>query len=377
MARRESRLILRPSAAPRWGKCPGSVALEALFPEDQDSPAAREGTAAHWYATEAVQGRVHGVGDLAPNGVPLDADMIEGGDLFVCEVLTAKTPAARMHIEQRLTMHGLIHPACEGTPDCALIDAEAHRLTVIDYKYGHRVVEPFSNRQLIAYAAGAWEAYEFNLQDVKGWEVVLTIVQPRSYAAGGPVRSWRTLGHMLWKQIESLSEEAERAASPSAPTTTGEQCRDCNGRHACEALQRTGAYVLDYSATNAPTELTPDALGRELKLIADATARLEARRTGLEEVALGRLRRGEPMPYWTIGHGQAREKWTAPAAEVAAMGAMFGKDLAKPVDVITPAQARKLLGVDAAVIEAYSEKPTGAAKLVPLDGHTAAKAFGA
>ena len=66
--------------------------MEALYPEPE-SEAAREGTAAHWYVTEAVQGRVHPVGALAPNGVPLDAEMVECGAAFVDYAATLPHPA--------------------------------------------------------------------------------------------------------------------------------------------------------------------------------------------------------------------------------------------------------------------------------------------
>ncbi|MHB8283492.1 MAG: DUF2800 domain-containing protein [Caulobacteraceae bacterium] len=370
-------MILRPSAAPRWGVCPGSVALEALYPEDTESPAAREGTAAHWYTTEAIQQRYHGIGTLAPNGVPLDADMIEGGNLFAAEVLTTQaqaSPLARLHVEQKFQC-GLVHDQCEGTPDVVLIDGDNHRLWVWDYKYGHRYVDPWENRQLTCYAAGVLEAYKYDEADVCGWDCRLVIVQPRNFHSADPVREWRTLGWKLWAAIGKLSDAAHQAAQPDAPTLTGPQCQDCQGRWACDALARVGSYAMDLAGQNAPVELGGAALGRELALVASAIKRLEARQTGLEAVVESELRNGRRVPGWAMGAGQSREKWTQPVTDVLALGELFGKDLRKPLDAITPTQARKLLGVDGSVIDAYASRPPGAAKLVADDPRAADRRF--
>ena len=47
---------LSPSGAPRWMRCPGSVALEAQHPEDKSGPHAAEGTLAHLLASECLDG---------------------------------------------------------------------------------------------------------------------------------------------------------------------------------------------------------------------------------------------------------------------------------------------------------------------------------
>ena len=93
---------LRPSGAERWGNCAGSHSLEALYPEE-DGPEAREGTAAHYFATEALQGRVHAVGTLAPNGHPIDVDMVEHGQMLIDDVTA----------ELRLSNGGRIHYCIE------------------------------------------------------------------------------------------------------------------------------------------------------------------------------------------------------------------------------------------------------------------------
>lgn len=378
-----TRTILRPSSAPIWGKCVGSHVLEALYPEDQDSPKAREGTAAHFYVTEAVQGRYHPVGTLAPNGHPIDAEMIEAGQSFIDDVhaVIAQTtrdgtmvPQGSFRVETHLTMHALIHPDCEGTPDAFLLDLVAKRLIVWDYKYGHGYVEPFSNEQMLCYVAGVFEAYELEPYDIADLAVSIRIVQPRNYDAAGPVRTWNTSGRVVISEIAVLSQMAHAAKAPNPSTQTGEQCRYCEARHACPALQSVAMSMVDVAGQSTPRELTPAAMGLELKMLVEGEARLKARREGLEEVVLATTRKGVNVPYWGIGSTKARERWAKPVPEVLALGDMMGVDLRKPVEPLTPNQARER-GLDATVIAAYSERPSGAAKLVPVTSSTAAKAF--
>lgn len=369
-------MILRPSNAARWSECAGSLALQTLYPDDEESPHAREGTAAHFWVTEALEGRVLPPGAVAPNGHPIDMEMIECGQIYLDDVygrMATAAPSAALGVEQKLSAHGLIHPLCEGTSDTYLIDLAQHRLIVWDYKYGHRDVDPFRNKQGLCYVATILERYELTLQDVKGWEIIICIVQPRNFRAE-PVREWKMLGRQAWDAIEQLARAAERAAAPNALCTTSEHCRDCSAAHACEASLSIGGVVMDIAASSVPVDMDARQLGVYLRYLTAASKRLEALKDSLEEVALSKIRTGHQVPYWTIGHGDARERWEVPATEVIAMGEMLGVQLAKPVEPITPAQARKL-GVDPTVISAYSKKPQGTAKLVPMDETAAAKAF--
>lgn len=373
--------ILRPSQAPRWFYCHGSFALEGLYPEDEDGPEAREGTAAHFYVTEYLEGRVWPVGTLAPNGFPIDQHMVDNGQHYIDDVyaeLPHFAPCTLYRVETKVFAHGLVHPECEGTPDTFALDLANKRLIVWDYKYGHKFVDPFNNWQLIAYVAGIWEGLELDYNDVKDMRVSLRVVQPRNYSRAGVVRVWETSGAVLWALIEQLSASAHAAKVVGANTQTGEHCRDCAGRHACEAFKRVAAWACDVAGETVPDPLPLDAMGLELSRLRTAKARIEARMTGLEEMAIASIRAGKPVPGWDMGFVDSREVWDVPVAEVFALGDALGIDL-RDAKAITPNQAKtkfKAQGVDESVIRAYSKKPTGAAKLIPADPNAAAKAFG-
>lgn len=383
----EAHAKLAPSSAHIWAGdgnpgtgCAASVALRQIYPEPDDTDEAREGTAAHHYVTELLQGRDVPAGAAAPNGVPIDAEMVDCAqgllvdvrDTYYAQVALGGDP--KMYVETRVHMP-IVHPDNWGTPDVLIIDRPRKKLFVWDYKYGHRFVDAVGNLQLIDYAIGALQTHGIPDADWPHWTVQINIAQPRNYHRFGPIREWQTDGRTLLDVYVPLLRDAANAAmAPDPVYRTGEHCRDCSARHACPALQQAGAIAMDVSLRSAPVDLPPHALGLELRQIDDAIARLKARQTGLEEQAIGLIRSGTSVPFFTAQHSVGRERWTVPAAEAFALGEMYGVDLRKPPEPITPNQARAN-GIDAAVIDAYAERPRGALRLERVDDNAAALAF--
>ena len=377
---------LAPSSAHIWapeGGCRGSVSMQGKYPSPEDSPEAREGTAAHHYVTELLQGRDVPLGAVAPNGHPIDAEMVDAAQGILVDVRDTMKAAHEvdLRVERRVSMAHHVHEACFGTPDVVLIDRPQRALHVWDYKYGHRFVDACRNWQLMLYAVGVLEgegcyanvAYD-DPRAFRGWRISVTIAQPRNYHAVGPMREWYLSGEHLADQLPQLRKAAHEAMTPGATLQTGEHCRDCSARHACPALQRAGAIAMDVSLQAQPVDLPAHAVGLELRQIEEAEARLKARRTGLEEQALGLIRGGTLVPFYTAQHASGRERWKTPAAEVFALGDMFGVNLRKAPEAITPAQARKA-GVDETVVAAYAETPKGALRLERVNDDAAKLAF--
>lgn len=372
-------MILPASNANRWSRCGGSATLEAAH-QPPDSAKRRASQAAHWVASERFLARAHPAGTLAPNGVPVDQEMIDSAEVFYDAVhadIARCGPERWVRADVELTMHKLVHPYVQGKADMAISDLTNHRLIIWNYYYGHGFVDAFDNRQLVLYAAGVIEGHDLTFNDIKGWEIELGVVQPRNFHRTGPVRKWSMLGHQLWAHIDLLRQAAIIAVSPSAACVTSDQCDNCTARHACAPLQRSAAIAVDISGENTPLELSDHALGLELMQLTAAKDRLEARLTGLQQVALAKLRSGTAVPFWTTHQGDGNEKWIKPEAEVSALGQMLGVPLTKS-GTLTPTQARaafKKAGLDAGVISAYADRPKGEVKLTALDDSTAAKAF--
>lgn len=373
--------ILRPSQAVRWANCPGSHALEPLYPEDQESAEAREGTAAHYYVTEALYGRVWPVDTLAPNGHPITDEMVECGELYledVRETFAAHpgiTEKYHYHVEAKVYGHKSVHPMNEGTPDTFWLMPSHGLLIIWDYKFGHRYVDPFENEQMIDYAACIFETFGIDREEIKErYRVSIRVIQPRNYHRDGPVRRWDTTGRILVGHIDRLAAAA-RAAKERVPSTkTGPHCRDCSARRGCDAFMKAAASAMDTASDTTPHDLPPQAVGIELRNLKRAEALIKARMDALEEQALSVIAGGGTIPHFTRGYVQSRERWAVPAPQVFALGDAFDVDLRAPPEPISPSKARKL--VDAAVIKGFTVTPTGAAKIVSDDTTAAAKAFG-
>ena len=372
---------LPPSSAARRVACPGSRVLEAKYPQNPDSPHAREGDTAHWVASEMLKG----VGDMgmefptvAPNGELITYDMLEGAEIYhdcVATVLNKRCgfyDVSQLHIEKRLDISS-IHPDCWGTPDCwAYVGNE---IFLWDYKFGHGYVEVFENWQLIEYAAGIIQYLGINGLVDQHTFITFYIVQPRAYHRDGQVREWRTRLSDL-RGLFNILRDAEAVASHSfGGCFVSPECKYCSARHVCETLQRSALSTVDQSTINIPLELSEKEMGNELKYMKRAASLLDARITGLEEQITALLMRGKYIPHFALEQSKGRDAWKKSVNEVVTLGEMFGIDLAKPQDVITPKQAIKA-GIPQSVVATYTEHANGSLKLAEVQEQHARKIFG-
>lgn len=352
---------LAPSSADRWVNCPGSVVMEAAYPETEETPEQREGTAAHWAVEQVLHGHAIDPGVIAPNGWVLDQEMCDGAELMLEAIPQRVRPLVR--VEQRVSMGKRIHPECWGTPDVQAYDPSGRRVHVPDYKYGHGYVEVIDNWQLICYAAGVLDAYGLHDLDVT---LELSIVQPRCWHKTGHVRRWTVPASDLRGPWNRLMMAAETALGPEPPLNAGDHCRNCRARHACPALHKYVTRIHDLTERALPLEMPDNALAFEVRDLRRLAELLQARLTGLEADAEARLRAGKRLPGLALEKGESPLKWTAPAATVLGLGRVYGLDLAKPPAPITPTQARKA-GLPEAVLSGAAKRDATAAKLVLSD----------
>jgi hypothetical protein len=384
--------ILAPSGASIWMQCALAPFMQAPFQDAPPTEESLEGDAAHWVAHMTATAYMHpevielgapdvffpAKGTKAPNGVEIDQDMIDGGELWA-DVIGA-APECGVVLEQRVAMPS-VHPHMYGTPDGRKREARVSRWW--DYKYGHRVVDPFECWQLIGYAASELEKPRTEWPDF----FEFTIVQPRGYTPEGPVRRWHCTADQLVALVNQMHARAGEAVDESGvprsnvPATTGPECLDCKGRHACTQLQRVAARVVDTSARADLFEPTAAQLGAELSYLDAALDRLKARRSGLAIQAEHQLNAGKRVPGYAMVPGRANLKWKPDATvdEVALMGATLGVALCRDVELVTPTQAKTILkrkGIDEQLLDAYSERPNGKMSLTQSTNEQARKAFG-
>lgn len=374
--------FLAPSSAFRWVRCALSASLEEAYPETEESPSSLEGTAAHWAVQMLLQGTPAAVGAQAPNGVAVTQEMLEAAELVRADVAATLGPDwAKSLVIEKAVQIPRVHPTQNwGTPDYRAWRWQPNgilRLTVWDFKYGHGIVEVFENWQLIDYAAGLLDEMHGYADEI---EVELVVIQPRAFHRSGTVRRWITSSAALAPYFDRLAAAASAALGPTPfATPTPEGCKNCAGRHACEALQRTAYVAADTAGRYGALDLSPHALGLELRSLKRAQALLEARVSGLEAQAAAAIKSGQLVPFWVMESTPGRLAWTKPAAEVFALGEMLGLKLQKDPEPITPAQAKaaaKAAKIDGALFDAYATRPAGAVKLVADDGSKASLTFG-
>ena len=132
--------------------------------------------------------------------------------------------------------------------------------------------------------------------------------------------------------------------------------------------------MFEVTGAPLPVELTPQNMGVQLSIIQRARKQLEYLESAFEEQVKSSIRSGKMVPGWSVESSYGREKWAKPIDEVLALGDMMGQDLRKPLDAITPAQAKKL-GVDVELVKAYSERPNTGLKLVTDKNNKAKEVF--
>lgn len=358
--------FLPPSGAHAWSRCALWPTMNARYPES-NTTSAEEGTAAHWvFAQMMQQSEYPPEGSLAPNGIAVTAEMLEGAELL-CDVVEQQVPSqVQVNVEQTLSIPA-IHPDCFGTPDIWAYDEREEHLVIIDYKFGHGYVDEYWNPQGLLYMAGII----CKLPTIPT-SVCFTIVQPRCYYKE-QVRTHTYYVNHATNYLVELRNAAERATLPAPTATTGPQCEHCPGRHACPTLQRAASIDSETSTDQQPVDLTPSAAAFELRMLEKALTRLEARVTGLRELTTANLKGGKQVPHYKLEPGRSSLKWTVSPEEVIKLGKKLKVPLSLP-KVITPTQAKKLL-LDDSIIAKYADIIPGALKLVQDDNSEATRVF--
>ena len=355
-----ARSPLHPSKAATWLHCPASHLIAACFPSESGQ-AANDGTEAHKYAARLLANdRSIQVGVIPP-------ELVRVAEWYV-NVLQLDAGEAHVHVEQRVSCDA-VHESISGTPDAYFIDD--HAVHIYDLKTGFQPVEAFENWQLMTYAAGICE----RMNDASPVEFIIAQRWPYS-PAGYRGDRWQTTVGALRPYWDRLRDAAEAALGNHPQTHTGEHCRYCNGRHACQAAHDAAASAVDMVGSPIPIDTDdPDVLGYELTVLTAAERVIKNRRTGLEAAAYAMTTRGQRVPGWALQPGRGSTTWKTetPVAELVALGEAFGVDM-RAVG-LTPKQAIAA-GIPEGIVEGLSETTAGNYRLAPVSAKDARKAFG-
>ena len=259
---------LSPSGAHRWMRCPGSVVLEARYP-DSSSAYAREGTAAHELAALVLESPPATAQDYVGKRIayddhgedvqwPITQDMADYVDDYV-KLVRERAEGATLMVERKLPIgHITGEASATGTSDVVIIDHANSEIVVIDLKYGMGVrVSAEENEQTQLYALGALEEYSV-LGDFA--HVSMLIHQPRL----NHVSEWT----ITVEQLLAFAKSASFAAGQCdlARSLDGEdalagflspgekQCRFCKAKATCPALRAEITEVVGGSSAATPDE---------------------------------------------------------------------------------------------------------------------------
>lgn len=380
--------ILPPSSAGIWGKpngCTGWPMMSQLYPETEPSPEALEGEASHEVGEELIKAAAVGdtlnaedyVGRFASNGVVIDEAMVEAAEIYAKDVIAVMRKhhiygGPNLRIEERVEIPQ-VHEVNFGTPDMVIYAPKAKTVYIWDYKFGFLLVDAFENWQMMDYLAGLLDEYGIDGRLDQETTVKIRVIQPRGQHRDGIVREWSVRASDLRPYFNDLHANAAESLGPNAKFRTGPHCAHCPGRHACPAAIKAGTQLFEAATNSVPLELTPAQVGTQLTLIKRARKQLEYLESGFEAQVDGYVRAGKIVPGWEAAPKFGLEKWNCSDEEVIKLGEMLEKPLTKSKPV-TPKQARKL-GIDEAVIKAYSVTPRTGIKIVPDNGNKAKQVF--
>ena len=359
--------------------------MSQTYPDLDESQDSKDGTASHECGANLIPLMSCGtayklsdfVGTTASNGVVMTEAMVEGAELYARDVAAVMGtidlgPGAAFGIESRVYATR-IHPESWGTPDAWVYDRIRRILYVWDYKFGRRYIDEYENWQLINYAAGILDKLGINGAEDQNVVVKMRVIQPRAYGPRGSIREWSVKACDLRGHFNTLRQNAEIALSDKAEFKSGPHCRDCPGRHACDAALQGGWQLYEASTAPIPQELDPLQLGTQLDLVRRAIQQLEYLETGYAAQVEHIVRKSGRVPGYGVETTFGRLAWAKPLKEVVAMGLMFDHDLIKE-ECITPTKAIEL-GIDAAIVNGYSTKRTTGVKVKRINENDIKRLF--
>jgi hypothetical protein len=352
--------LFAPSAAARWVRCPGSVALCNGLP-DESSTFAEEGSVAHELAARVFSYHVYPAAHWLNEQIQLTEggkwwtftqEMCDYVQMYVDNVRAcAKETNSIILCEHRVSLYATLGISEQGgTPDAILYSMADQTVGIKDLKYGRgeRVEASYDgepNYQLALYALGAIESITSLLGPVK--RIRLSIVQPRldhiseheiSYdelMAFG-VRA-RTAAQAA---MDALCTDPKPYLSPSAAA-----CRWCKVKASCPAiLAATEAEVASEFGVTKPIEI-----GKTLGERYAALPLIRQYILAVEEATFAAVSSGQHvigsdgLPMKLVAGTPGHRKWGNQQLAGEVLMGMIGPAAYEPAEVISPAAADKLI----------------------------------
>lgn len=356
------------SDANQWMNCNASFRAQQAHPplDVEPSQSRLEGRACHEVAQKLFKNEPFSdlVGSLSKDGIVITDELFDAAREYFNEVWGYCNTHGRvydLHVEEVCPVPGYGDWYC--IPDAWVYVPEVKVLRVWDAKFGHRIVDPFENWQLLIEAFSICDQFQMPPDIIE-----LVIVQPRGFTSEGTVRKWALTYDELRVYRRQVNETILRVLDTAPMCTPGPHCLDCSARAHCDTLKQQSYAGVDYVQSLQTHNLSGHALGVELRLLQRAQEMIKMRLSGLEEQALHEIKQGQHVTFYSAKTTYGRKRWKkdVPVDQVIMMGDLLGQDLRKPQELDTPAQCAKK-GIDPSIIEQYAETPVTGVKLEQVD----------
>ncbi|QBZ68973.1 DUF2800 domain-containing protein [Klebsiella phage vB_KpnM_IME346] len=356
------------SDANQWMACNGSFRAQQAYPplDVEPSQSRLEGRACHEVAQKLFKNEPFSdlVGSLSKDGIVITDELFDAAREYFNEVWGYCNTHGRLHdlhVEEVCPVPGYGDWYC--IPDAWVYVPEVKVLRIWDAKFGHRIVDPFENWQLLIEAFSICEQFQ-TPPDI----IELVIVQPRGFTSDGTVRKWALTYDELCVYRRQVNETMPRVLDTAPMCTPGPHCLDCSARAHCDTLKQQSYAGVDYVMSLQTHNLSGHALGVELRLLQRAQEMIKMRLSGLEEQALHEIKQGQHVTFYSAKTTYGRKRWKkdVPVDQVIMMGDLLGQNLRKPQELDTPAQC-VAKGIDPSIIEQYAETPVTGVKLEQVD----------
>jgi CRISPR/Cas system-associated exonuclease Cas4 (RecB family) len=306
--------IVGGSTAERVINCPGSVALAAQMPPQEENEAMREGTRRHELIAEVLN-------DKIDSRSIDDEKVLDALDLFDCKF--DPKGDALFDIEARVAFPW--DAGIFGTADVIGMLSDTKGF-VMDFKFGDGYqVEAEENQQLMFYAAAALESGHWSMKGRT--DVELVIIQP-PYIRRSMIDIRR-----LHDFSSDLKRAVKLAQEPDAPLAEGGHCRFCPAKAICPL--KTGAA--ERAIVTAVDKIGPDNIGHYM----DVAQAAEDWASDVRKLTQKALEAGVPVKGWKLVNKRAQRSWIDEKAALQALQAV-APDVSF-TELVSPAQAEKAL----------------------------------
>jgi len=354
------------SSASRWMECPGSIKRAEKIPDKLQVTGvdAAWGTVGHRLMEKALTMLdfialdnadilywLNGWNDteVTQDGheIIMNEDMADAVFEIVADVKSVmahhNAPYEYLSVEKFFTIEKLDKDA-RGTVD-AMLEIPFDTLYIWDLKTGYKTVEAVRNPQLMYYAMGAFTTVASEVT-----KFVATIVQPRSFHAKGPVRSYE----FDFKELNEFGHEIIRAIAETkkdnALLKAGSHCKYCPAKVECPEIERQAAQVVstEFSVIPDPKEISfekaNEMLPERLTKILEFGRLFEDWIGAVREVAFVLANSGVKIPGYKLVAKKANRVWGSVAQAEAELKKIIGPDafIKSEPKFVSPAQAEKI-----------------------------------